>query len=156
MYTGCITPPNSKAGGVTTKMIFSCSKCQIILPKCSYHFSYGRGVNDLGRAWQKISQRVGRAGDDCRDRYRHLSNRKYSNSGQLTKPFRFRSLILETGSWSKEEENNLKDIVETILSVPGNTNASAVMLVSRWETHVAQNSARKSGLLDFSIHLQSE
>jgi Myb-like DNA-binding domain len=51
-------------------------------------FAHGRAVGDLGRAWQNVSKRVGRAGDDCRDRYRYLADHKHCNSGQLTTPFK--------------------------------------------------------------------
>ncbi|CAA7260050.1 unnamed protein product [Cyclocybe aegerita] len=55
-----------------------------------------QAVADLGQQWEKVSSRVGRMASDCRDRYRnHLLNRD----------------IRITGPWSKEEEDQLTQIV---------------------------------------------
>jgi hypothetical protein len=50
----------------------------------------------LGHKWEKVSEEVGRTASDCRDRYRnHIHNRD----------------LRRTGAWSKEEENELTQIV---------------------------------------------
>ncbi|KAM5534780.1 hypothetical protein V8D89_011496 [Ganoderma adspersum] len=53
-------------------------------------------VRDLGQQWEKISDTVQRTAADCRDRYRnHLQDRD----------------VRRTGTWSKEEEEELTRIV---------------------------------------------
>ncbi|KAI9574671.1 hypothetical protein HD554DRAFT_2010136 [Boletus coccyginus] len=55
-----------------------------------------RAVADLGQQWEKVSEIVGRMSSDCRDRYRnHIANRE----------------VRITGPWSKEEEEELTNIV---------------------------------------------
>ena len=57
---------------------------------CYCQFSYsvwlsprGRAVEDLGQNWPKVSQRVGRSLNDCRDRYRnHLADKHTRNTGE--------------------------------------------------------------------------
>ncbi|KAF9534704.1 hypothetical protein CPB83DRAFT_866090 [Crepidotus variabilis] len=55
-----------------------------------------QAIADLGQQWEKISVRVSRRAADCRDRYRnHIVNKD----------------IRITGVWSKEEEQQLTQIV---------------------------------------------
>ncbi|PIL37442.1 transcription factor [Ganoderma sinense ZZ0214-1] len=55
-----------------------------------------QSVRDLGQQWEKISDIVQRTAADCRDRYRnHLQDRD----------------VRRTGTWSKEEEEELTRIV---------------------------------------------
>ncbi|KAF8592177.1 hypothetical protein K439DRAFT_1325062 [Ramaria rubella] len=61
-------------------------------------------VGDLGQAWSKVSERVGRTAQDCRDRYRnHASIRSEKESGR----------------WSKEEEEQLTRIVQELTTEQG-------------------------------------
>ncbi|KAI0340763.1 hypothetical protein BDW22DRAFT_1430434 [Trametopsis cervina] len=61
-------------------------------------------VLDLGQQWQKVSERVGRSAQDCRDRYRnHLEN---SNDRR-------------SGPWTKEEEEELTAIVNELKTQRG-------------------------------------
>ncbi|KAM6496056.1 hypothetical protein JOM56_008762 [Amanita muscaria] len=60
-----------------------------------------QAVADLGQAWEKVSERVGRMSSDCRDRYRnHILNREIRATGMLS-----------SRSWTKEEEEQLTRIV---------------------------------------------
>ncbi|KAJ8487451.1 hypothetical protein ONZ45_g14326 [Pleurotus djamor] len=55
-----------------------------------------QAVVDLGPQWEKVSLRVGRMSADCRDRHRnHIVNREIRN----------------TGTWTREEEEKLTEIV---------------------------------------------
>ncbi|TFK75752.1 hypothetical protein BDN72DRAFT_756223 [Pluteus cervinus] len=56
-----------------------------------------QSVADLGQQWEKVSERVGRRSADCRDRYRnHIINKE---------------IRVTAGPWSKEEEDQLTQIV---------------------------------------------
>ncbi|KAG8937077.1 RNA polymerase I enhancer binding protein [Tulasnella sp. 418] len=59
-----------------------------------------------GERWKIVGPHVGRTGSDCRDRYRN-----YVKHGH----------IQNNGLWSKEEEDKLIDIVESMKAVTGST-----------------------------------
>lgn len=55
-----------------------------------------QAVAEVGQQWEKVSSRVGRMSSDCRDRYRnHIAHRE----------------LRVTGTWTKEEEEELTMIV---------------------------------------------
>ncbi|KAH8914953.1 hypothetical protein BT69DRAFT_1289468 [Atractiella rhizophila] len=56
-------------------------------------------VEELGTKWEKVSARVERMAQDCRDRYRN-----YLKNGELK----------NRGAWSKEETQKLKEAVESV------------------------------------------
>ena len=48
------------------------------------HVTLYSAVGDLGQAWQKVKERVGRSANDCRDRWRnHLANRLERQRGNV-------------------------------------------------------------------------
>lgn len=70
-----------------------------------------RAVGDVGQAWEKVSEHVGRAAGDCRDRYRnHLAHRD----------------VRAVGKWAPEEEAELTRIVRAMTLDLGKTADSDV------------------------------
>ncbi|KAI0311964.1 hypothetical protein OF83DRAFT_1148397, partial [Amylostereum chailletii] len=59
---------------------------------------------ELGSAWEKVSDRVGRASADCRDRFRNHINHRATQ---------------KKGAWSKEEEEELTKIVTEMAANEG-------------------------------------
>lgn len=75
-----------------------------------------RAVEQLGQHWAQVSKRVGRTEQDCRDRYlNHLAGSHVRASGKpipaSTELKSGTKFTPHAGKWSKEEEDQLKQVV---------------------------------------------
>ncbi|PVF99992.1 hypothetical protein CPB86DRAFT_872205 [Serendipita vermifera] len=74
-----------------------------------------KAVQEYGQLWETVSEKVGRMASDCRDRYRnhkqHVTDRKAGTISQLTALYET-PIDTHLGAWSKEEEDQLVEIMK--------------------------------------------
>lgn len=73
--------------------------------------SLTRGVAELGNAWAKISEQVGRTAEDCRDRWRLKFGPIGSNGGTVDGEKGSEKKKLRTGAWDEKELKKLRKAV---------------------------------------------